>query len=160
MPSRETPRNEGTPQDTSRAADVVLLNWRSMIRTSGRGFGNNRLEPFDLRLISRSIVAKSGPSGSSSSEYSVLTGPMRPWTSPSFTFMSRRRERWPSECVREAPGSLGSTRAQVWALSSPKESLPRREPAQIFRLVGVGLSNFQSAEENPPAPTGPLLNLE
>jgi DNA polymerase-4 len=34
------------------------------------------------------------------------------------------------------------------------------EPAQLFRLVGVGLSNFQSDEEDPSALSECLLNLE
>jgi len=33
-------------------------------------------------------------------------------------------------------------------------------PAQLFRLVGVGLSNFQTHEEDPSALPGSLLNLE
>ncbi|HSY35950.1 MAG TPA: DNA polymerase IV [Acidobacteriaceae bacterium] len=34
------------------------------------------------------------------------------------------------------------------------------EPTQLFRLVGVGLSNFQSDPEDPSAPSDCLLNLE
>jgi DNA polymerase-4 len=34
------------------------------------------------------------------------------------------------------------------------------ESAQLFRLVGVGLSNFQSDEEDRSAPSACLLNLE
>jgi DNA polymerase IV len=34
------------------------------------------------------------------------------------------------------------------------------DPSQLFRLVGVGLSNFQSDEEDHSAPSEPVLNLE
>lgn len=110
-------------QAPSRPPDPVLLKRRSVVALPGDVAPKNqtrvpsRTGPLPIEQHGR----EAGSSGNSSSEYSLFTGPRRPCTTASSTFMHRRSK---------------SILSQVWArTSSMRKPVHRAEKAMVCDMA-------------------------